>query len=127
MDGKCLDVYDFTGPGVETWTCNGGPNQKWTFGSDGTLKSGEGSCLDVAGELEVWASPLSGGNYAAVLFNRSPNTASITASWTDIGLSATTSAMVRDLWQRSNLGVFTGNYTTQVQSHGVVMIKLTPQ
>jgi len=60
LDGKCLDVYDFTGPGVETWTCNNGPNQKWTFQTDGTLKSGEGTCLDVTGDLEVWAGPLSG-------------------------------------------------------------------
>ena len=25
--GKCLDVYNFKGPNVETWTCNGGANQ----------------------------------------------------------------------------------------------------
>ena len=25
--GTCLDVYDWTGPAVDTWTCNGGENQ----------------------------------------------------------------------------------------------------
>jgi len=127
MDSKCLDVYDFTGPSVETWTCNGGPNQVWTFQSDGTLKSGENSCLDIVGDLEVWAGPLSGGNFAAVLFNRSPAMTNITAHWTDIGLAATRPAMVRDLWVRKDLGVYTGSFSSEVASHGVVMIKLTPQ
>jgi len=127
MNGKCLDVYDFTGPGVETWTCNGGPNQKWTFQSDGTLKSGENLCLDVQGDLEVWAGPLSGGAVAVVLFNRSPSANNITANWSDIGIPASTSADVRDLWAKKDLGSFKGSFSSQVASHGVVMIKITPQ
>jgi hypothetical protein len=127
MDDKCLDVYDFTGPSVETWTCNGGPNQKWTFQSDGTLKSGENLCLDVQGDLEVWAGPLSGGSVAAVLFNRSPASANITANWSDIGLSASASATVRDLWARKDLGTYQGSFSSEVASHGVVMVKVTPQ
>jgi alpha-galactosidase len=127
MDGKCLDVYNFQGPAVEAWTCNGGPNQKWTFRSDGTLFSGENMCLDIAGNLEVWAGPLSGGTYVAILFNRSTASASITANWSDIGLNPSTKAVVRDLWQRKDLGTFSGSFSSTVDSHGVVMIKLTPQ
>jgi hypothetical protein len=127
MDSKCLDIYNFNGPSVETWTCNGGPNQQWTFGSDGTLKSGENTCLDIVGDLEVWAGPLSGGNFAAILFNRSPGMTNVTANWSDIGLSSTTRAMVRDLWLHKDLGVYSGSFSSQVPSHGVIMIKLTPQ
>jgi len=127
MDSKCLDVYNFNGPNVETWTCNGGPNQQWTFESDGTLKSGENLCLDIVGDLEVWAGPLDGGTFAAVLFNRSPAATNITANWSDIGLTPTTRAMVRDLWLRKDLGVYSGTFSSRVPSHGGVKIKLTPQ
>jgi len=126
MDGKCLDVYNFEGPNVETWTCNGGPNQKWTFRSDGSLYSGEGKCLDLQGNLEVWAGKLDGGSRAVVLFNRSGGSANITANWSDIGLSASSSALVRDLWKRQDIGRFTGSYSATVDSHGVVMVKITP-
>ncbi|GAA0400962.1 ricin-type beta-trefoil lectin domain protein [Streptomyces luteireticuli] len=48
LDGKCLDVPGGnTGNGtpVQIWGCNGGGNQKWTIGDDGTVKS-LGKCLD---------------------------------------------------------------------------------
>jgi alpha-galactosidase len=78
------------------------------------------------GKLDVWAGPLEGNAHAAVLFNRGSVAASITAHWTDIGLTATAKANVRDLWAHKDLGAFTGSYTATVPSHGVVMIKLTP-
>ena len=33
----CLDVYDFHGPVVETYSCNGVINQKWQY--DASLRS----------------------------------------------------------------------------------------
>lgn len=43
--------------------------------------------MAVKGDLEVWAGPLMDGAVAVVLFNRGDTTATITAEWTDIGLS----------------------------------------
>ena len=42
--GACLDLRGGGGPTVETWTCHpagdkDAPNQRWTFGKDGTLRS----------------------------------------------------------------------------------------
>jgi hypothetical protein len=62
---ECLDVYNNeTAPGtkVELWPCNGGANQKWTVGSNGTIVGQQsGLCLDVTGAdtaagtpLEIW-------------------------------------------------------------------------
>jgi len=129
LDGKCLDVYDFNGPNIDTWDCNGGVNQQWYYNkTDMTLRS-EGQCLtvDTAGNLEVWAGPLSGGTYVAALFNRSPNSANITASWTEIGVPSGVAATVRDLWKRRDVGLFTDSYTSEVASHGTVLVKLTPK
>ena len=62
LNNKCLDVYDFNGPVVETYNCNGGSNQKWVYDSNShTIKNGQ-KCLSVSSgqdALEVWAGELS--------------------------------------------------------------------
>jgi hypothetical protein len=79
------------------------------------------------GQLEVWVRELSGNTIAVALFNRSPEAASITANWSDIGLTAGETVVVRDLWARSDLGSFTGSFTSVVASHGTMLVKLTPK
>jgi len=79
------------------------------------------------GDLEVWAGPLKGGSVAVVLFNRSGSSSQITAAWADIGLKNGVSAQVRDLWAHKDLGNFSNNFSAIVQSHGVVVVKITPQ
>jgi len=128
MDSKCLDVYNFVGPKVEMWTCNGGENQKWTVNTDGTITS-EGKCLTVSDgseePTEIWAAPLYDGSTAVILFNRKPFEASITAQFSLFNINGT--AVVRDLWARVNVGTFTGSYTANVPGHGVVFVKLIPK
>lgn len=72
-DDYCLDLYDFTGPVVQMYVCNGGSNQNWTVNSDGTITS-DGLCLTASSDsnepLEVWAGALSDGSVATLLFNR---------------------------------------------------------
>jgi alpha-galactosidase len=74
------------------------------------------------GALEVWARSLSDGSTAVGLFNRSPFAASVTAKWSDVGLSG--SLPVRDLWQHKDLGKFADAFTTTVPRHGAVMVKI---
>ncbi len=76
------------------------------------------------GDLEVWARPLSGGAYAAGLFNRGDNAAKVTARWSDIGLNK--SARVRDLWAHADRGNMSDQFSADVPSHGVVLIRLEP-
>jgi alpha-galactosidase len=75
------------------------------------------------GDLEVWARPLHDGAYAVGLFNRGAEQAKITARWSDIGLTG--KAHVRDLWAHTDRGEFSNEYSADVPSHGVVMIKLS--
>lgn len=51
--GQCLDVVDFAGPGVDTWQCNGGVNQAFIWGADGTLATQVCVCVLVAGGESV--------------------------------------------------------------------------
>jgi chitinase len=49
--GKCVDVAganSANGTAVQLWTCNGTDAQRWTVGTDGTLRA-LGKCMDVTG------------------------------------------------------------------------------
>jgi len=74
------------------------------------------------GTVEVWAKPLADGGHAVALFNRGPETAKVTAKWTDVGVKG--SHAVRDLWKHAELGKIDNQYTAEVPSHGVVMVKI---
>lgn len=76
------------------------------------------------GELEVWARPLSDGAYAVGLFNRGESSAKVTARWADIGVTG--KARVRDLWAHADRGENADEFSADVPSHGVVMIKVIP-
>jgi Alpha galactosidase A/Alpha galactosidase C-terminal beta sandwich domain len=78
-----------------------------------------------ATNLQVWSKTLSGTNARAVaLLNRTSASASITAQWTTLGLSAG-NATVRDLWNHTELGTVANAYTAPaIPSHGVVMLKV---
>jgi alpha-galactosidase len=74
--------------------------------------------------LEVWSKQLTGPNtYAVVLFNRTAAAAEISVTWTELGITAA-SASVRDLWTHTDLGSISTQYTANVPSHGVVMLKV---
>ena len=51
----------------------------------------------------MWAGPLSNNKVAVVLWNRSSSNATVTASWSDIGLKSGTIVDARDLWEVSEL------------------------
>ena len=74
------------------------------------------------GSVEVWSKPLADGGLAVGLFNRGEATAKVTAKWSDLGLSG--SHKLRDLWKHEDLGAKTGEYSAEVPSHGVVMVKV---
>ena len=74
------------------------------------------------GWVEVWARPLEDGTVAVGLFNRSPETATVTAQFSDLGLSG--SQPVRDLWQQKDLGRVQNEFSASVPRHGAVLVKI---
>jgi alpha-galactosidase len=89
------------------------------LGKQGTRVATSGS------NLEVWSKQMSGTNVRAVaLFNRSGSAASMSVTWSQIGLQAG-AATVRDLYAQKDLGSFTDSYKADsVPSHGIVMLKI---
>jgi hypothetical protein len=137
MDGYCLDVYMGSDPtqygkNVQAYPCDYGSNEKWSFDSTtGLIKvQSSGLCLQLdngsGGAHEVWAGPLVNNCWAVILFNRDSVNVNITAYWTDIGLNPSTNYVVRDLWAHQNLGTYNTAFTAMVNTHGVVVVKLTP-
>jgi alpha-galactosidase len=86
----------------------------------------EGERVWKNGDLEVWAKRLKDGSRAVVLLNRGKTNQEISANWEDLGYPERLSASVRDLWQHKDLGQFTGKFSAQVASHGVVMLTVKP-
>jgi alpha-galactosidase len=78
------------------------------------------------GDLEVWAKQLKDGSRAVILFNRSASEQNVAVAWEDIGYPDHLNAAVRDLWQKKDLGKFTGKFSAPVASHGVVMVTVKP-
>ena len=90
------------------------------LGLQGTLVNG----LRHSDGLEVWSKTLSGPNTRAVmLLNRSEHGANILVFWDKIGLPSSP-ATVRDLWSRTDLGVYHSGYSAFVPPHGVVLVKI---
>jgi alpha-galactosidase len=76
------------------------------------------------GDLRVYAKPLEDGSWAVGLLNLGPATETVTANWSDIGVSGT--RRVRDLWRQADLGSFEGGFGAAVSPHGVVLIRVFP-
>jgi alpha-galactosidase len=81
-----------------------------------------------AGEnVETWAKPLHDGSIAVGLFNMGArNERRATVAWEALGLHDRRLCKVRDLWKGEDLGVFTGDFSTLIDSHDVALVKLAP-
>jgi alpha-galactosidase len=84
--------------------------------------------VDYAYEIaETWAKPLSDGSIAVGLFNLGMRQQRlVSVPWESLGLHSQRACRVRDLWTGEDLGVFKACFSTPVDSHDVVVIKITP-
>ena len=82
----------------------------------------QGTRVSREGDVEVWTKKLKDGSLAVGLFNRGPAAAKVTAHWSDLGLSG--SHRVRDLWAHAGRGQAVAEFTSEVPSHGVVLVKI---
>lgn len=82
--------------------------------------------VQVAGDAEnkIYAKPLDDGSLAVGLFNLGATNAVITVNWPDLKISG--AQTVRDLWRQKDLGKFDNGFSTNVASHGVVLVKISP-
>ena len=124
-----LTVLNSVGPSVVVYTCSGQDGQLWFWNESAETFQNKaiGQYLTVKPELEVWAAPLTGGSQAVVLLNRAGNKSeTITVNWSDIDFPIDHSALVRDLWARKDIGIFTDHYTSpNIDPHAVMMLNIT--
>jgi alpha-galactosidase len=66
---------------------------------------------------------LEDGSRAVGLFNRGELATTVTAKWSDLGVSG--KQRVRDLWRQRDLEVADSDYRAVVPRHGVVLLRLT--
>jgi alpha-galactosidase len=74
------------------------------------------------GWVEIWARPLEDGTMAVGLFNRGPEAATVSAKFSDLGLTG--SQPVRDLWTHKDLSAARDQFSATVPRHGVVLVKI---
>jgi alpha-galactosidase len=80
----------------------------------------QGDRVFAVGPLEVWAKPLSSGEKAIGLFNRSNLEATMTLKLNTVGLNG--HVTLHDVWENKDIKVGDGSYTTVIPAHGVVLM-----
>lgn len=80
----------------------------------------QGHKVRTNGNLEIWAGPLKDGSMAGILLNRGSDKAEITITSEDLGWDENLDFSVYDIWQHKSLGEFSGKYSTEVETHGVM-------
>jgi len=78
------------------------------------------------GGLQVWQKPLADGSIAVALLNLSTKNNSMLVTWKDLGLEPG-NATARDLWRRTDLGIYKDTFKVTVPTHGVFMVKIKGQ
>jgi alpha-galactosidase len=76
-------------------------------------------------DVEVWVRELDGGARAIVLLNRGETAARAEVTWDLVGGSITDTALVRDLWERQDVGRRRQGFDVTLAPHSAAMLKAT--
>ena len=106
---------------IDEWTVNLLGNREMLAVNQDVLGQAAGR---VASDdwTQVWSRRLADGTVAVGLFNRGPEAMSVTAKFSDIGLTGTQA--VRDIWTQKPLRSATDAFTITVPRHGVAFVRI---
>lgn len=82
----------------------------------------QGKRVNIARGVEIWVRELTGGARAIVLLNRGETAARAEVTWDLVGGSRSHTALVRDLWERQDLGLRTEGYDLTLAPHSAAML-----
>ncbi|HWG25033.1 alpha-galactosidase D [Actinospica sp.] len=85
-----------------------------------------GKPVNQSSSQQVWYAKNPDGTTTVALFNLSGSSTSVTANWSDVGLSSSQSADVHDMWSHADLGDSTGSFTATLPAYGSRLLKLAP-
>lgn len=74
------------------------------------------------GKIQVWIKELEDGNKAVGIFNLDDATQNYSLDLKKIGYDS--KVLIRDLWRQKNIGNYSDSFTTDIPSHGVVLVKV---
>lgn len=84
-----------------------------------------GRRVAAAGNREAWIKSLSDGRYAVGLFNRGNMDQTVTATFTELGLSGR--FLARRLWQREDAGMVESTVSAMVPNRAATLFLLSPE
>ena len=76
-------------------------------------------------DSSCWTKPLADGSTAALLLNTGDSTTAVTCTFAQLNVKSS-SAKVRDLWAKKDLGTIFNNITATLKSHVAMVVKVTP-
>eukprot|EP00029_Vermamoeba_vermiformis_P008647 TRINITY_DN410_c0_g1_i1.p1 TRINITY_DN410_c0_g1~~TRINITY_DN410_c0_g1_i1.p1 ORF type:complete len:401 (-),score=66.66 TRINITY_DN410_c0_g1_i1:96-1298(-) len=85
----------------------------------------QGDLIWQVGSAQIWAGPLADGSRAFIFFTRL-YPVPITLDFSLVGYEANTTAVVRDILNKQDVGTFTGKFTANVAWQSVFVGRLTP-
>jgi alpha-galactosidase len=85
-------------------------------------QSGKPAKQVLGGDLPVWVSSLGNNTYYVGLFNLNATPSTVQLPWNLLGFSG--ALQVRDLWKRLNLRPSSGTFTTVLNGHGALLLKV---
>ena len=71
--------------------------------------------------IQVWEKHLSDGNIALGIFNLDSKSKKFDLNLNELGIK--NGVLIRDLWKQKDIGKYRSNFSTNVASHGVVLLK----
>lgn len=74
---------------------------------------------------EIWVKELSNGEWAVCFFNPGDNNMQIRVNWNHLWFLKGT-YQIQDLWQKKNLGKTNKKFVSDIASHDVTLLKLSP-
>jgi hypothetical protein len=75
-------------------------------------------------QQQVWFAKNPDGSYTVALFNLGSASATVNATWKELGISG--SASVRDLWAGKNLGTQASGFSATLASHASRLLRVVP-
>ena len=73
-------------------------------------------------DYQVWSKPMEDGSIAVGIFNLGTDLKKITVNWNELNIKG--SKTFRDVWRQKDLGKFKDSFTTNVPSHGVMLVRV---
>ncbi|HVT73586.1 MAG TPA: glycoside hydrolase family 27 protein [Lacunisphaera sp.] len=93
---------------------------------DALGKEGYRALAEPAKNIELWVKPLEHGEWAVCALNTSPSAADLTIEWPTLW-TIHGEYTLRDLWAKKTVGDNSKPYTARVESHDVILLRLTPR